>query len=172
MKHRKLRIAWSVAWGIVAVLFVAVWVRSYWWADNLTVRLTDRHTISIGSILGGVAIRPWLPTTGPVNWWTWFNSEWYGEPPQEWKMSRVAREKFAYVAYHEGTWPDAKTHPPKWFGFLNHGTTIRLPYLGLVGCTSLFAALPWFRYRFTLRTLLISTTLVAVGLGLIVWLEH
>ena len=29
MKHRKLRIAWSVAWGIVAVLLIALWVRSY-----------------------------------------------------------------------------------------------------------------------------------------------
>jgi hypothetical protein len=31
------------------------------------------------------------------------------------------------------------------------------------------AALPWFRYSFSLRTLLIATTLVAVGLGLIAW---
>jgi hypothetical protein len=33
MKYRKLRIAWSVAWGIVAVLLIALWVRSYWVAD-------------------------------------------------------------------------------------------------------------------------------------------
>jgi hypothetical protein len=30
MKYRKLRIAWSVAWGIVAALFVVLWVLSYW----------------------------------------------------------------------------------------------------------------------------------------------
>ena len=36
MKHRKLRIAWSVAWGIVAVLLVALWVRSYWRLDTLS----------------------------------------------------------------------------------------------------------------------------------------
>ncbi len=29
MKHRKLRIAWSVAWGIVVVLLCVLWVRSY-----------------------------------------------------------------------------------------------------------------------------------------------
>ena len=29
MKHRKLRIAWSVAWGIVTVLLCVLWVRSY-----------------------------------------------------------------------------------------------------------------------------------------------
>ena len=33
------------------------------------------------------------------------------------------------------------------------------------------AAIPWLRWRFSLRTLLIATTLVAVVLGLIVWLR-
>src|SRR5262245_51891917 len=36
MKHRKLRIAWSVAWGLLAVLLCVLWVRSYWWYDQLT----------------------------------------------------------------------------------------------------------------------------------------
>jgi hypothetical protein len=30
MRFRKLRIAWSVAWGVVAVLLCALWARSYW----------------------------------------------------------------------------------------------------------------------------------------------
>ena len=34
MKHRKLRIAWSVAWGVVAVLLCVLWVRSYWKSDG------------------------------------------------------------------------------------------------------------------------------------------
>jgi hypothetical protein len=29
MKHRKLRIAWSVAWGLLAVLLIALCVASY-----------------------------------------------------------------------------------------------------------------------------------------------
>ena len=29
MKHRKLRIAWSVFWGLAAVLLIVLWVRSY-----------------------------------------------------------------------------------------------------------------------------------------------
>src|SRR5262245_32774785 len=35
MKYRKLRIAWSVVWGVVAVLLCVLWVRSYWLSDNL-----------------------------------------------------------------------------------------------------------------------------------------
>ena len=30
MRFRKLRIAWSVAWGVLAVLLCVLWVRSYW----------------------------------------------------------------------------------------------------------------------------------------------
>src|SRR6185436_13829213 len=35
MKYRKLRIAWSVFWGLAAVLLIVLWVRSYWWMDIL-----------------------------------------------------------------------------------------------------------------------------------------
>jgi hypothetical protein len=29
MKFRKLRIAWSVVWGLLALLLIGLWVRSY-----------------------------------------------------------------------------------------------------------------------------------------------
>src|SRR4051794_31206678 len=35
MRYRKVRIAWSVVWGVVAVLLIVLWVRSYWWVDSL-----------------------------------------------------------------------------------------------------------------------------------------
>src|ERR1700754_4951271 len=34
---RKVRIAWSVLWGVAAVLLVALWVRSYWVQDRVFV---------------------------------------------------------------------------------------------------------------------------------------
>jgi hypothetical protein len=42
--------------------------------------------------------------------------------------------------------------------------------LGMLILLSAWCASPWFRWRFSTRTLLIGTTLFAVGLGLIVWL--
>jgi hypothetical protein len=33
MKFRKLRIAWSVACGILCLLLIVLWVRSYWSSD-------------------------------------------------------------------------------------------------------------------------------------------
>ena len=60
------------------------------------------------------------------------------------------------------------------FGFGIHkarGTdTIMMPYWFLVLLSAVFAAAPWIRHQFSLRTLLIATTLIAVLLGLIVWL--
>jgi hypothetical protein len=54
MKYRKLRIAWSVAWGVVAVLLVVLWVRSYWVCDN-PVR-SGKPSYGIVSLRGVLAI--------------------------------------------------------------------------------------------------------------------
>src|SRR4051812_15297253 len=36
MRYRKLRIAWSVGWGLAAVLLIVLWVRSYWCRDTFS----------------------------------------------------------------------------------------------------------------------------------------
>src|SRR6476659_6230618 len=35
MKYRKLRIAWSVVWGILCLLMITLWVRSYWQIEHI-----------------------------------------------------------------------------------------------------------------------------------------
>ncbi len=50
-----------------------------------------------------------------------------------------------------------------------------LPYWFAVFVSATFAGAPWLSrldWRFSLRTLLIATTLIAVLLGLIVWLSR
>ena len=48
MKYRKLRIAWSAVCGIVCLLLIVLWVRSYWWRDYAYIRrigaLPKQHT--------------------------------------------------------------------------------------------------------------------------------
>src|SRR5262245_44068012 len=41
MKFRKLRIAWSVTWALLAVLLCVLWVRSHCWASALYEPNTD-----------------------------------------------------------------------------------------------------------------------------------
>jgi hypothetical protein len=172
---RWLRFAWTAFWGIAAVLLIALWVRSYWWADRLYVPLTDRHTIAIGSILGGVTFAPWVPTAYRIDSSQWFRSEKDGEPPPGLVNRGLSREKLALIAQHEGMWAEAKRQPrPIRFGILNYKSyfVILSPYIVLVGGAGVFSVLPWFHWRFSVRTLLITTTLVAVGLWLIVWLTR
>ncbi len=55
MRNQKLRIAWSVVWGLACVLLIVLWVRSYRWMDSGRVALLAR-TISFNSNDGRVAL--------------------------------------------------------------------------------------------------------------------
>ena len=81
-----------------------------------------------------------------------------GSPPREWtyhKLPPGSRELFDFRWRSEGG--DLYINVPHWAHLLP---------------VALLAGLPWLRtWRFSLRTLLIVTTLVAVGLGLNVWLR-
>ena len=54
MRFRKLRIAWSVWWGIVAVSLVALWIRSYWCHDLYHLNHLASCAIDFESVRGGV----------------------------------------------------------------------------------------------------------------------
>jgi hypothetical protein len=45
------------------------------------------------------------------------------------------------------------------------------PYWSAVVSTAAIATVPWLRWRFSLRSILIATTLIAVVMGLIAWLS-
>jgi len=143
MRYRKLRIAWSVMFGIACVLLIALWVRSYWLYDWLY--LVEGQGLM--SMRGNVhtyctsnQILPlWTVSTTPLT------------------LTGPHTHTFLGIGYSPGysyvlplvTFPD-------W-----------LPIVLFGG----IAVAPWLPYRFSLRTLLIATTLVAVVLGLIAWLR-
>src|SRR4051812_46809034 len=60
MKYRKLRIAWSVGWGVACVLLIVLWVRSFWWRDYAYARVVSSATqttyYDASSVQGGVTI--------------------------------------------------------------------------------------------------------------------
>jgi hypothetical protein len=64
MKYRKLRIAFSITCGIACLLFVALWVRSYWWMDSIPLLGKYSLTSFRGDILCN---KPWAITySGPT----------------------------------------------------------------------------------------------------------
>jgi hypothetical protein len=158
MKNRKLRIAWSVAWGIVAVLFVVLWVRSYWRTDIFSFH--PRMTASVicqsrsGSLTAAfLTLNSNSQTTAGTTWY-------YRSKPLSVESADVTPSNL--LAF--GTTRRVLTN-----GIAN---LFRLPEWFCFVAVASIAAMPWFRWsnRFSLRTLLIATTLFAILLGLIVWL--
>ena len=141
MRFRKLRIAWSVAWGVAAVLIVMLWTRSYKSMDQLCGPVSNTRIILIGSINGHLL----------VNW-----------PFHDW----------GYVWNVQSTPLNSKErtgfHFDIEFRRLPDGFAVSQWFLVMISIA--VATCPW-TTRFSLRTLLIATTLVAVVLGLIVWLR-
>jgi hypothetical protein len=57
MKYRKLRIAISPVCGVVCLLLVALWIRSYFWQDGAIGPITGSKTLVLGSYLGRLNAR-------------------------------------------------------------------------------------------------------------------
>jgi hypothetical protein len=164
MKHRKLRIAWSVAWGVAAVLLAALWVRSYWWQDTLHVNYAGRDTpnysgtksVNVTSAQGRIAV---------------------SNKPMRWALQIVTDHSEISKTFQPSNYTDDFGNVPSatWFRVMRWSnpphTSVEFPNWFLALCFSSLALAPWLRVRFSLRTLLIVATLVAVGLGLIVWLR-
>jgi hypothetical protein len=147
MKHRKLRIAWSVAWGITALMLIAIWVKSYQRYYILDVY----NPVSAFRIDSGKGMLSSTFSTRKAPWSYLLSTFTYD------KVSPAPHSAWGFYA---------KSGAGR-FDF-------DLPYWFVVFSATL-AAFPWGFWHhvrgFSLRTLLIATTLIAAMLGLIVWLR-
>ena len=144
---RYLRIAFSATCLIACMLLIVLWVRSYWKMDILDVPL-HRWQVVFGSYHGYALATFDGFETDDRDWnMRSYGPTWFPEFPTRFRFGIQRVPTFVYV---EG---------PYWVCVLVAAT------IGIL------AALPWIRWRFSLRSLLIATTLVAVVLGVIVWLQ-
>src|SRR3954451_974802 len=143
-RFRKLRIAWSVGCGVAAVLLIVLWVRSYWIGDSLRLPASEIR-ISIFSVKGTLSTSVYRrPIRPPQDW--------------EWRSQRVSHMMPVIVPGR--SWSYRSDGP---------GTYLIFPHRFMVLITVVLAAAPWLPWQFSLRTLLIATTLTAVVLGMAVW---
>ena len=154
IRFRKLRIAFSAICGAACVLLIALWVRSYWWVQGVNGQLSANYAIGIGSLPGSIAIsirreaeRPSLP---------------------RWTLESVETERWLKAFRRPGHSP----HSRLWGAFFAERSTVAVPYWFAILFFVALAAVPWLRRQFSLRALLIATTLVAVALGVIVYAVH
>lgn len=143
MKYRKLRIAWSVAFGIVCLLLIVMWVRSYSRDDFVSGPVSNLRFFDLNSHKGRVAIA-WVRMPG-------FNMQW-----------RVYSFQSGLEKMSSAWWHFRFDKPSR-------SWEIAVPYWFNVALAAAVTALPWLRWRFSLRTLLVAMTLAAVGLGAIVY---
>jgi len=149
VKFRNLRIAWSVAWTLACALLIALWVRSYSWFDMST--STSRHALSV--------------TDGWLFWDTPIAAVLKPKPAAP--RPPVVKEHFGFVSLSLSV---ATVQPIDRFALMRRGKA--LPFWVPVLLAGTLAAVVWRHWKFSLRTLLIVTTLVALVLGLAVYMAN
>ncbi len=156
MRYRKLRIIWTVFYGIACVLLTALWVRSYSWADGATVPLGTQKTFSVCSTAGRLFVETYPnnpiiiskgSTVATISYPTGWSKCTIAEPPG------ASSDQFFDCNNVNG---HLEVMFPHWLALLLGATLVGL------------SAIPR-PYRFSLRTLLLATTLAAVVLGLAVY---
>jgi hypothetical protein len=183
-----------VGWGIVCVLLIALWVRSNQISDRLHGRLWGSEAFLLSAKEGRIATVVFSWNISQVRWeWETMSHPvddelsfpvgrldqhashlgfgWINRPTYNFDLSREDLDRGPLVSY-------LITKALVNSGVISMKVPLRLngagplvPIWFLVVLTSALATLPWIQWtsRFTLRTLLIATTLVAVVLGLVVY---
>jgi hypothetical protein len=154
MKFRKLRIAFSATCIVLCLLELALRTRSYTLDDIIRGRILgcdlELESRNGQQRINAVALLPTAApstSTGPIfHLRTGSSDLGFSDPPRPGWGCHIQRTPI--------------------FNF-----QIAAPHWGLAALLATLAALPWIRLsnRFTTRTLLLATTLVAAVLGLIVW---
>jgi hypothetical protein len=153
---RALRITWTALCGIACLLLVVLWVRSYWYGTAFTCTLYNSKVCSIVSFKGTLSVA--------------LADAEYNLDAYTMGLSEHHSESFSPLKSHWGI--GVKQSPT---------STIRSEFVSVPHwfavvlcaiCAITVVVSPEWHWRFRIRTLLIATTLVAVGLGLIVWLTR
>jgi hypothetical protein len=144
MKRCKLRIAWSVAWGAVAVLLVVLWVRSYLYHDRVLVRYHGP-----GHVAGAVS------AFGAIQFGE-------GDTPDLGDRQFAVISKSARQSPIDSIGPLLKMRAVSFTDW-----HLAVPIWMLVLLVTMAGSGPWL--QFSLCTLLTATTLIAVGLAFIIW---
>jgi hypothetical protein len=145
MRFRKLRIAWSVFCSIAGVLLIVLWVRSYWKCDVIYRINPSKAQTTIGSNCGTLYV---TTDIRPMRFGNATGQDWIIKTLLELPPDRQ------HLVLWLHTTEEFQAGVSHWFIIMPAGA---------------LAAAPWIRWRFSLRTLLIATTLVAVVLGLAVY---
>jgi len=160
MRFRKLRIAFSATCLIACLLLIVLWVRSYWKSDEIRyISFAKGHIYSSYSSYGVLTL----------SYGTDARFQSLGRRPR-WRISSQGHD-------YPGLSEEAKTNARKgeskqflWSNRLPSSFSAKAPYWLITLLIVASGVVPLLRWRFSLRTLLITITLLAIMLGVIVYL--
>jgi hypothetical protein len=162
MPRRLLNIA-SIVCLVLCVALIGMWVRSYYWFDLARWRLADGQSIIISLIPGQISLGhlsvtpPGTPVIGIDNLPWWHNS------------ISLDRGQIIFAPLQGPLAPLGFYWRLSWGHF-----SLTLPYWFLVLATGSLAIafrMHWL-WRFSLRSLFIAMTALAILMGMIVWLDQ
>jgi hypothetical protein len=157
MRCRKLRIAFSVACVLACMLLIALRMRSFQTVDDLWL-----PGLSFESFCGRFTVRQALPRRSEAD----LLAGRHIPTGRHWLTRPVDRRDG--IDWNE--W--SRQTSPWYFGWPSGGAlTVTVPQSSALFLIATLAVIPWIRRtrRFSLRTLLIVTTLVAVVLGAVIY---
>ena len=149
---RVLRIAWSAWWGLLCVLSIGLWVRSYWRSDTISFPIASTRSLSLGAVHG-------VFYSEYIHW----NDE-APAPQFEFESERISAETPEFLAARPSFEWDMSQ------GGDGDSLSVSLPYWLPVVLSAATALVPVVVRRFSLRTLFVAMTLIAAGLGMVVLL--
>jgi len=149
MRFRKFRIAWSGACAIASVLLIALWVHSYWWWTAVGYQLNPNLGVAAHAFKGKVMF---LTDKFPSGEWGFHQSFIDENKLPGWRFP-TARGAFDYTSD-------------------KYGAKLFIPFWAVAPLPAIFIPVAWMSSRFSLRTMLIATTLVAAVLGLAVYIAR
>lgn len=146
---RWLRITASAMFLILCGLLIVLWVRSYSWMEQVSGPLSQTRHLRVNSIEGGLLVQLYYhPSAYRDRTWR------VGGQPR----MRPGVSPSPFRIGSEFRLIDRGVEFPHWFLVLLSAALAYVPWL------------PWWSIRFSIKTLLILTAVVAACLGLIVWM--
>jgi hypothetical protein len=157
---RYLRIAISVVCCIACLLLIALWVRSYWWIDGAIGPISSNKVLLIGSNSGSFSFR--------------IDDSSQHLSVSQWQADHHSIEEIASAFRQLG---QKITFGGPQFGFSGTGNDFFVAHwiiIAVIATIGAISSAPWLRWtkRFSLRTLLLATTILALALGTFAWLTH
>jgi hypothetical protein len=153
MNYRKLRIAWSIAWGFVGLLLIVMWARSHYVATQISVQLSANCVVKSISQRGYLG----LVACNPVALWDRFN-----------RPANLRPDLLIDLGFHDCPL-ESVAKPSSEFKVRaqsNSYVQVMTPWWSIATLAAIFLLAPQrISWQFSLRTLLVAMTLVAVGLG-------